>query len=316
MARTGRAALAAVTFLMLGVAQAQANGVEIQGHRGARGLATENTMPAFQRALHLGVDVLELDLGVTADAVVVISHDRVLNPDLARRNGTWIDDRVVIRDTAWADLAAYDVGRARPGSRAEQRFPRQQPADGARIPRLSDLFDLVLDGGHDAVRFNIETKLSPQSPEETASPDAFAAAVVAAVDAAGLRDRVTVQSFDWRTLAVVNRIAPSIETACLTARQRWLDNVQAGRNGASPWLAGLDADDHGSVPDLVEAAGCAVWSPYHRDIDRAAVDRAHALGLRVVVWTVNDPDDMRRLADLGVDGIISDYPDLAIETLR
>ena len=121
--------------------------------------------------------------------------------------------------------------------------------------------------------------------------------------------RTTIQSFDWRTLRHVQTLAPEIPTVYLTAQQRWLDNVEIGRPGRSDWTAGLDVDDFGgSVPRLVAAAGGRIWSPYHKEIDAAQLDEAHGLGLEVVVWTVNDPARMRALIDLGVDGIITDYP--------
>ena len=162
----------------------------------------------------------------------------------------------------------------------------------------------------------LETKLTPLAPEETAGPRAFARAVVAVLRAEGMLDRANVQSFDWRVLFEIRRLAPELPTVCLTAEQRWLDNIRRDRPGPSPWTAGLDVDDAGgSVPRLVEAAGCRRWSPYHRDLTAEALAEAHALGLKVVVWTVNEVDEMLALARMGVDGIITDYPDRAIEAL-
>lgn len=289
-----------------------AGAFDLQGHRGARGLLPENTLPAFARALDIGVTTLELDVGVTRDGVPVIAHDPRLNPAIARgADGQWITaPGPAIHDLTADQVAAYDVGRVDPGHRYAKRLADQTPVDGTPIPRLADLFALVRERGDTAVRFNIETKLSPDHPDETLPPDAFADTLVAAVRRAGLAGRVTIQSFDWRTLARVNAVAPEIPTVCLTAQQRWLDNVRVGQPGPSPWTAGLDVDDHGgSVPALVKAAGCAVWSPFHNDLDADALARAHGLGLTVVVWTVNDPARMDALITLGVDGIISDRPD-------
>ena len=295
-----------------------ATGIEIQGHRGARGLLPENTVPAFERAIELGVDVLELDLGLTRDGVPVVHHDRALSPERTRdATGAWLAPPGPFLNTLdFAELAEFDVGRAAPGGRTAERFPRQVPRDGARIPTLADVLALGRRPGAGRVRFNIEPKLTPHAPEETAGPEAFARAVVAVLRAAGMVDRAEIQSFDWRILLEVRPLAPELSTVCLTVERRWLDNIRRDRPGSSLWTAGLDIDAFdGSTPRMVQAAGCAVWSPFHHDLTEAALAEAHALGIRVVVWTVNEVDDMLALARLGVDGIITDYPDRALATL-
>jgi glycerophosphoryl diester phosphodiesterase len=298
-----------IAALMLAAGHAAA--LDLQGHRGARGLLPENTLPAFAKALSIGVTTLELDVAITGDGVIVASHDPVLNPDITRGpDGRWLDrSDTAIRNLTAAGLQLYDVGRIRPLSAYARRFPQQQAVDGARIPRLSDVFALARRSGNDRVRFNIETKISPEQPQHTLPPQAFARALIALVREEQLESRVTIQSFDWRTLQVVQREAPRIETAYLTVQQSWQDNIRADA-ASSPWTAGMHVSRFGgSVPRLVKAAGGAVWSPYFGDLTRAAVNEAHQLGLKVVVWTVNDPGDITRMIDYGVDGIISDYPD-------
>lgn len=272
----------------------------------------ENTLPAFAAALSVGVATLEFDVGITKDGVVVVAHDRTLNPDLAKGpDGRYVQaPGPAIRALTLAELQAYDVGVLRPDGRYAAQWPAQKSAPGARIPTLEQLADLVRRSGNADVRFNVETKLSPLAPHETADPETFATTLVAALRAAQIAERATIQSFDWRTLAAVKRIAPEIPTVCLTLAQGQNDTVQRGRPGPSPWLAGHDVDDfNGSVPALVEAFGCAVWSPFFRDLTLDSLAEAKVLGLSVVVWTVNEPADMARLIDLGVDGIITDYPD-------
>lgn len=287
--------------------------LDLQGHRGARGLAPENTLRAFATALGIGVTTLELDAGITGDGKVVISHDRALNPDITRDpTGEWLAaPGPTIRSLSLAELRRYDVGGIRPGTRYAERYPRQTAAPGERIPTLEELFSLTERAGNKQVRFNIETKVSPLEPGETLPPEEFADTVVGTVRDAGMAARVTIQSFDWRTLGRVQAKAPEIETAYLSAQQRWLDNIERGRPGASPWTSGLDADDFGgSVPRMIVAAGGRVWSPYHKELDAASLAEAHRLGLRVVPWTVNDAPRMRELIVMGVDGIITDYPDV------
>ena len=290
---------------------------DLQGHRGARGLAPENTLPGFARALQIGVSTLELDVGVTRDGVVVIHHDLRLNPDIARGpDGRWLRAPTpAIHELSFHDLQRYDVGRMRPGSEYSRRFPRQRRMDGVRIPALDSLFDLSRHAGHPGVRFNIETKISPLALADTLPPDAFARALIGAVRAAGMQKRVTVQSFDWRTLATLQHEAPEIGTAYLSAQRDGLDNIGAGQAAGSPWTAGVQYSDHGSVPRMVKAAGGRVWSPHFGDLTRDLIAEAKSLGLKVVAWTVNDRAEMERLIEWNVDGIITDYPDLLREVL-
>ena len=303
--------------IVLSLVACAAQALDLQGHRGARGLAPENTLPAFQRALELGVTTLELDIGVTGDGVLLIHHDATLNPDLTRdASGRFLEQRgPAIHSMTWAQLQTYDVGRLKPGTDYARLYPEQQPVDGTRIPRLSDLFDMVKRSGDERIRFDIETKLNPTRPEETPAPEPFARALVDEIRKAGMALRVVIQSFDWRTLQVVQKIAPEIPTAYLTVQQRF-DNVGAGRPEGSPWTAGFQYRDHGSVPKMVKAAGGSAWSAFHGDLDAAKVKEAQALGLKVLAWTVNDPAQMERLLDYGVDGLITDRPDLARKLLE
>ena len=260
---------------------------DLQGHRGARGHAPENTLPGFEQALALGVDTLELDVGVTRDGVVVIHHDRRLNPDVARgADGRWIAaPGPLIKDLSFDELQRYDVGRIRPGSEYAQRFPHQKPIDGTRIPALGDL----LEARTGAVRFNIETKLLPEAPDETLSPEPFARAVMDEVRKAGMEKRCTLQSFDWRALKVVEREAPEIATAYLT-------------EGRTPTRA---------------RCGPPAGAPGRRISGRwtRPASPPRAARLKLIPWTVNEPEDIARMLQLGVDGLISDYPDRVRDAL-
>ncbi|HEX6007982.1 MAG TPA: glycerophosphodiester phosphodiesterase family protein, partial [Burkholderiales bacterium] len=179
-------------LLMVGSAYS----LDLQAHRGGRGLMPENTLPAFAHALALGVTTLELDCGVTRDGVVVVSHDPMLNPDITRGpDGAWIGQLgPPIFHLTYDALRRYDVGRIRPGSAYAARFTGQQPVDGTPIPRLAEVFDLARRAGNNTVRFNIETKISPDHPERTIDAVTFARALVTEVRAAGMTDRVTIQS--------------------------------------------------------------------------------------------------------------------------
>src|SRR5215470_2427290 len=286
-----------------------ATAFDLQGHRGARGLVPENTLEAFATALSIGVTTLELDLAMTKDGILVVSHDSYLNPAHTRGpDGNFLAAQgPAIRSLTWEELQRYDVGRLKPGTAYSAAFPEQRGKDGVRIPALTELFELARRGGAGHVRFSIETKLTPTSGADTPDPETFAGALAAAVREAGLAARVSVQSFDWRTLEAMRRIAPELERVCLTIDGGRDDTLQRGRPGASPWTAGFDIDDFGgSTPRLVSAAGCAAWSPRFRDLTPRAL--AEAKGLKVIPWTVNERADMERLIELRVDGIITDYP--------
>ena len=291
---------------------------DLQGHRGARGLAPENTLPAFEKAMALGVDTLEMDLAVTRDGVVVVSHDSLLNPDITRDDhGLWLEyagPRIVSLNRE--ELRGYDVGRIQPGTEYAKRFPDQRGEDDVRIPTLRDVYDLARRRKNETVRFNVETKLDPTRPIETLGPKEFADAVIEAVRGAHMEKRTTIQSFDWRTLRRVSEKAPEIETVCLSVENAAENNIR-GKKKPSPWTAGLDVDDYGgSVPRLVKAAGCGTWSPAAENLTKALVDEAHGLQLKVVPWTVNDPAQMTALVAMGVDGLITDRPDIALKTLQ
>jgi len=302
---------------------------EVHGHRGARGLLPENSLPAFAKALELGVDVLELDTGVTKDGVVVISHDPCLNPDFVRdASGAWVlptskDNKYgrCLVDLTYAEIQQFDVGRIQPGTEYAKRFSSQQSIDGTRIPTLAALFMLVKQKGDARVRFNIETKLSPMARNETVSPQAFVEKLLAVIRENDMASRVTIQSFDWRTLQISQRLAPNIPTVYLTVQQKWMDNIGAGSREGSAWTAGINAREYGdSVPRMVKAAGGAAvgntWSPYFGDVTPAKIAEAKAPGLKVVVWTVNEPKDIEQMLMWKVDGIISDYPDRVIALRR
>ncbi|HTT12039.1 MAG TPA: glycerophosphodiester phosphodiesterase [Burkholderiaceae bacterium] len=296
--------------LALLVAPLCAAAFDLQGHRGTRGLAPENTLAAFRRALAIGVTSLETDLAVTRDDVLVLSHEPYLNPALTRdATGAWLTGPGPnIRSLDLAELRRFDVGRLNPASAYARSWPQQVPADGERVPTLDELVAVVRAHGPE-VRLNIETKITPTSGGATPSVEQFARLVVAAIDRSGMAGRITVESFDWRTLVEIKRLRPRQETVCLTIASESMNTIVADASGASPWHAGLRAADYGSLPRLVKAAGCETWSMFWRNLTPALGAEAHALGLKVLPWTVNDPAEMARLVDLGVDGLITDYPD-------
>jgi glycerophosphoryl diester phosphodiesterase len=274
-------------------------------------------LAAFAKALEIGVTTLETDLAVTSDGMLVLSHNSVLNPDIVRgADGKWLSaPGPAINTMTLAELKRFDVGRIDPSSKYAAQFPGQKAVDGERIPALAELFELAV-RSRKAVRFNIETKLSPHQPAQSPDPDTFARLVVDAIRTARLSHRTTIQSFDWRTLKAAKRLAPDIETVCLTDPSTLRDEGEGASRAPSPWLAGLDSAHYGgSVARLVKAAGCDSWSPRFKELTAALVEEAHGLAVKVVPWTVNAREDMARIIDMKADGLITDYPDRAREVL-
>ena len=306
--------LAAVCCLMSGQAifmNGTAMAFDIEAHRGGRALFPENTLQSFANALSMGVNTLELDIGVTRDAAIVVSHERKLNPDLARDpDGVYVapPGTPFVRLTL-DEVKKYDVGQIRPGSAYAMQFPDQHAVPGTPIPTLIEVFDLVRKSGDKKVRFNIETKIDPHHPDESPDPQRFVTLLLDLFRREKFSDRVMVQSFDWRTLLLVQKLAPAIPTVYLTQQKG--SGATISLDKATEWTAGFNPAEYGkSLPRTIKAAGGAIWSPYFGDVDAGLIAESHQLGLKVVVWTVNKPEDIARMIDIGVDGIISDHPDL------
>ena len=293
-------------MLVAGAASFQAVALDLQAHRGGRGLMPENTLAAFANALAMGVTTLEMDVGITSDGIAVVCHDRALNPALTRDgSGQWLKETgPLVKTLSLAEVQSYDVGRLNPDHTYGKGFPRQQAQDGQRIPRLAAVFALARELGANDVQFDIETKLAPHRPGDTVAPEEFVRIMLAVIREADVVDRVMIQSFDWRTLQLFQAAEPRIRTVYLTQQSQNSNTV------ADPaWTAGRLQRDYPSIGHMVKAAGGTVWAPNFRDIDQAAVKTAQSLGIRVMPWTVNEAADMRRLLGWNVDGIITDYPD-------
>jgi glycerophosphoryl diester phosphodiesterase len=235
--------------------------------------------------------------------VVVVSHDPLLNPDITRdESGTWLPaPGPAIWALSHTALRQYSVGRIRPGSRLASLFPEQVAIDDAGIPTLSEVLLALPDA-----RFTVEVKIDPAHPHRTATPVDLTDGTLAVIDAADAASRVTIESFDWRVQQHVRATRPEIRLAWLTRAETVLN--------AALWWGGVGMT--GSIAQTVAGQGGPVWAPDHTGLTRPQIEEAHAFGLSVLAWTVNDPADMRRLIGWGVDGLISDRPDLALRYIR
>jgi glycerophosphoryl diester phosphodiesterase len=302
--------------------RAQRGRFDAQGHRGARGLLPENTLPAFRKALELGVSTLELDTGVTADGVVIVSHNRrlsgeiCLGPDGGRLSE---EGGPLFRDLTLAEVREFDCGALNP---SPQRFPEppRRNLPGTPVPTLAEVFELAAELDPE-VRFNIEMKVDPRV-DETVPLERFVAILVDQVVARGLVERTTIQCFDWRGLELVKRRRPELATAALLSPE----TVRGADGGPSPWLNGLSLTEAGgNAVGLVTGARAYIdiFSPHWRLVTPgewgfldSTVEELQAAGFPVIPWTVNAVYQIERTLDLGVDGLITDYPDRLLEILR
>ena len=302
---------------------AHAQAFDLQAHRGGMGLITESTLEAFANALALGVSTLELDTQVTQDGFVVVTHDRQV---LAHR----------CRDTAAAfandpefpyvgkyikELSLTQVQTLDCGSQRAAAHPNQKTVPGAHLLQLAEVFALVKRSHADDVMLNIETKVEAGAPQETVEREQFVRAVLTEIRAHKMLEQVTIQSFDWGALMLVRELEPTLPIVALSNAQSFL---QCGMEGVSPWTGGIDMDDFDcNLPAAAASFGADAISPVHGSpqegrvtdadykpfVTRAMVEQAHALGLKVIPWTIDDTGTLQYLVDMGVDGIITNYPE-------
>jgi glycerophosphoryl diester phosphodiesterase len=260
---------------------AMAAPLQVHGHRGARAMLPENTIPAFEYAIDQGVDAIEMDVAVTKDDVLVISHDPVLNPEICRG----ADGSKVIHELTFAELRRWDCG-----SLVNPHFPKQKPVPNVHIPALEQVLALANRGNF---LFNIEAKIFKDKPQYTPSPERFADLLLQAIDRHKLRPRVIVQSFDFRILHAMKALAPDIR------------------------LAALDEDENlGDFVTVARSAGAKIIAPEKGMVTPSRVVAAHEAGLQVIPWTANNPQEWDALTAAGVDGIISDDPAELIAYLK
>jgi glycerophosphoryl diester phosphodiesterase len=279
-------------LLLLTSGVAHGHAIQVHGHRGARARRPENTLPAFEYALESGVDVLELDLGITRDGAVVVSHDRHVSGEICLDpRGARIKAPPLIHSLTLAEIRKFDCGTL-----LHPRFAAtQKPVPGTRIPTLTQVFELVKGSKLPAARkvlFNIETKIDPAFPQDTVGPGEFVAKVHDVVKRSGMLKRVILQSFDYRTLREWRKLEPEGVIAALTEKENedWIRTVLE-----------LRAD---------------ILSPDARLVTLERVQAAHDHGAKVIPWTANDATEWRKLLDARVDGIISDDPAELIAFLK
>lgn len=279
-------------------------GFDLQAHRGGRGEATEESLRAFAKSLEVGVNTLEFDIVITKDHQPLVWHDPSIQPAKCDDTGPAFagDPQYpyvgkLVHDLTLAQIHTLDCGRPLAG------FPNAEVVRHNKIVTLPDVFALT-DSYHADVSYDIETKVDAEHPETSAGPRESVDVILAAVRAAGKVGRVEIESFDWQTLPMVRQAEPLIPLAALWDQKTWRPD--------SPWLAGINPAVVGDPMIAAMMVGASIVSPdFTLVAGKAFVDRAHALGLKVIPWTIDDADTMRTQIITGVDGIITDYLGMA-----
>lgn len=275
--------------------------LDIEGHRGARGLVVENTLAGFEAALDAGVTGIELDVRMSVDGHLVVWHDPVLFPHKCRSTAPDVVGRRVDELTL-AQLRTVDVG-----SQTLAKFPNQRTVPGAGIPTLAEVMGL----SHERTAgmwWTIEVKSDPTDERQVARRVDLVEATLGAIYDAGVQRRCFMHSFDWAVLETSKRLDPDVLRSALTQEHHF--------SSGSPWTGSIHPEAHGG--DVISGAAAldvSVISPDFTFVDADFVERAHRLGLAVLPWTVNEPEDLVRMHDHGVDGIVTDYPDVALQVL-
>ena len=309
------------TIMPEAAAKVKLDSFDFQAHRGGRDARPENTLYSYAYAMEIGATTIECDMQMTKDGVIVMSHNPILNPDITKdSNGNYVEAKKYdIRLMNYKELEKFTVGGIKPGTEYYTGHGKTQLnyAD-AKIPTLEELFKLIKEYGNDKIIVNAETKsyvdpIDKQGYANNADPVKFVTEFNRLVKKYNMEDRVTLQSFDWKTISAIKKINPEITTVALWCQQhswgRDSECLQPYEKGKSPWLGGLDIDDFKGDPvKAAKAIGADVISPYFPELSKEMIEEAHSLGMKVVPWTVNSKSDMEMLIDMGVDGIITDKP--------
>ena len=311
-------------LLLLAMASlASAQPIQVYAHRGARAFCPENTLPAYAATLKIGADWLDMDVVLTRDNQVLVSHDPVLNPDIVRdEHGHFLaanrdalnqsspeqradyTRRYAARNLTLEELQRFDVGRLNPDSSYARYFPDQIPVDGTRMPTLLEVIHFARKSSNPLIGLQIEMKTAPEHPEFSADPKDFAAALYKILRDEQVIDRAEIQSFDFRCLEALQTLDRRVKTCYLTSREE---------EAATPGVA---------LPRKVKQLGGFAWEPEDAQLTRETLEEAHRLGLKVVVWswpeklgTAFDAKLAARMIDWRVDGIITDDPGRLISML-
>ena len=286
------------------------NHIKIYGHRGARGNLPENTLESFSFLFENKIFAFETDVLISKDLVPVITHDFRLDINMTKdADENWIsDENIKIYDLTYEEILKYDVGSINKLSRYGRRFLNQKSLPNQKIPKLSDIFDLINSKSIDDIVLNLEIKSSPVEDNLTPPPKKMVNIIKKEIEKSKLEKKILISSFDWRILKEFSTQMPNIARGYLSFQQNTGVKIEKTIYKNSPWMDLTLAFKEYDLPSLIKQIGGKVWCPFYRDITKKDVDMAHEEGLVVNVWTVNKENDMKQMIKYGVDAIITDYP--------
>jgi glycerophosphoryl diester phosphodiesterase len=286
------------------------NHIKIYGHRGARGDLPENTLESFKYLFDNAINAYETDILISKDLIPVITHDFRLDPSLTKdMEGNWIkDENVKIFDLTYDEISKFDVGSLNKLTRYGRRFVNQRSLENQKIPKLSELLELSSKNVLQNLLINLEIKSTPDEKNLTPDPKDLVQIVLNEINNSNLKDKIIISSFDWRILREVKKQSPEIPRAYLTFQQEKGMKIKKTIYSKSPWIDHIPLTIVYDLPKIIKELGGSAWHPYYKDINKKAVKDAHDNNLPVNVWTVNDEDDMLKMIEYGVDGIMTDYP--------
>jgi len=286
------------------------NHIKIYGHRGARGDLPENTLESFLFLFENKINAFETDILISKDLIPVITHDFRLDANMTKdSDGSWIkDENIKIYDLTYQEILKYDVGSINKLSSYGRRFLNQKSLENQKIPKLSDIFELINSNGIKDVVLNLEIKSTPIEDNLTPTPKEMVSIIKKEIEKSKLEEKILISSFDWRILKEFSLQIPNIARGYLSFQQKTGVKIEKTIYKNSPWLdLTLEFNEY-DLPGLIKQLGGKVWCPFYRDIRKKDVEIAHNENLVVNVWTVNKENDMMRMIEYGVDAIITDYP--------
>ena len=286
------------------------NYVRIFGHRGARGEIAENSIEGFKHTFALGIKAVEFDVVVSKDKIPVLYHYFNLMPYLVKdESGNWLkNSELKVFDKSYEELSKYNIGGLDPESKHGKRFKEQKLLKNAKIPKLSELLELASRKENKDVFLNLEVKSTPFKMGLTPTPSDTVSLILKNIDTYKLEDRIIISSFDWRILYELKKQNSRILRGFITLQQD-LSTTKKNIYENSPWMAkNYSMEELFLLPNIIKSLEGHAWSAFYRDVTKQNVELAHKHGLATCVWTVNREQDIIRMIEYGVDGIITDYP--------